>query len=83
VRERIVPGHPGARERTPGSIPPVTGRSRFALIVLLFVAGFGMVALAAGLRAWWPLFLMPLPHVLIASLVVHADDGEADAASPT
>jgi hypothetical protein len=47
---------------------------RFAAIVVLFLAGFAMVALADALDAWWPLFLTPLPYAAIPYLVVHADD---------
>jgi hypothetical protein len=49
---------------------------RFATIVLLFIVGFGMVALADLVRAWWPLFLTPIPYAAIPYLLVHADDPE-------
>lgn len=48
---------------------------RSAAIVVLFLVGFGMVALADALDAWWPLFVTPLPYAAIPYLVVHADDG--------
>lgn len=47
---------------------------RTAAIVVLFLIGFGMVALADALDAWWPLFLTPLPYAAIAWLVVRGDD---------
>jgi hypothetical protein len=47
---------------------------RTLAIVVLFLTGFGMVALADALRAWWPLFLTPLPYATIAWLVVRGDD---------
>jgi hypothetical protein len=52
----------------------VSQRRRTAAIVLLFVLGFGLVALADVLGAWWPLFVTPLPYATIAWLVVHGDD---------
>jgi hypothetical protein len=51
-------------------------RRRFATIVFLFLVGFAMVGLADALRAWWPLFLTPIPYAAIPYLVVHADDGD-------
>jgi hypothetical protein len=47
---------------------------RTAAIVVLFLVGFGMIALADALDAWWPLFLTPLPYAAIAWLVVRGDD---------
>jgi len=52
----------------------VTERRRFAAMVVLFLVGFGMVALADALDAYWPLFVTPLPYAAIPWLVVHADD---------
>lgn len=58
----------------------MTERRRFAAIVLLFLIGFGMVALADGLDAVWPLFVAPAPYVVIAWLVVRAGrDAAAEA----
>ena len=59
-------------------------RRRIAAIVLLFLLGFGLIALASSLGATWPLLLTPLPYATIAWIVVHADDdagtvGVADA----
>jgi hypothetical protein len=47
---------------------------RTAAIVVLFLIGFGIVALADTIEAWWPLFLTPLPYAAIAWLVVRGDD---------
>jgi hypothetical protein len=52
----------------------VSERRRFLAIVVLFLIGWGMLALADALDAWWPLFLTPLPYAAIPYLVVHADD---------
>ena len=60
----------------------VSERRRFLAIVALFLIGWGMVALADALDAWWPLFLTPLPYAAIPYLVVHADDGNVPSASP-
>jgi len=49
-------------------------RRRIAAIVLLFLLGFGLIALASSLGATWPLLLTPLPYVTIAWIVVHADE---------
>ena len=53
---------------------------RTLAIVVLFLIGFGLVALADALDAWWPLFLTPLPYAAIAWLVVRGDD--EDLATP-
>ena len=50
-------------------------RRRIAAIVLLFLIGFGLIALASSLGAAWPLLLTPLPYATIAWIVVHAYDG--------
>jgi hypothetical protein len=52
----------------------VSQARRTAAIVVLFVIGFAMVALADALDAWWPLFLTPIPYAAIAWLVVSGDD---------
>ena len=49
-------------------------RRRIAAIVLLFLIGFGLIALASSLGATWPLLLTPLPYATIAWIVVHAED---------
>jgi len=59
----------------------MTRRRRLAAIVLLFLIGFGMVALADALDATWPLFVTPLPYVAIAWLVVR-EGREAAAETP-
>jgi hypothetical protein len=43
---------------------------RFLAIVVLFLIGFGMVALADALDAWWPLFVTPFPYAVIPWLIV-------------
>jgi hypothetical protein len=53
----------------------VSDRRRSAAIVVLFLLGFAMIALADALDAYWPLFLTPLPYVVIPYLIVHEDDG--------
>jgi hypothetical protein len=52
----------------------VSQARRTAAIVVLFLLGFMMIALADVLDAWWPLFLTPLPYAEIAWLVVQGDD---------
>jgi hypothetical protein len=52
----------------------VSERRRIAAIVLLFLIGFGLIALASSLGATWPLLLTPLPYATIAWIVVHADE---------
>jgi cell division septal protein FtsQ len=47
---------------------------RIAAIVLLFLIGFGLIALASSLGATWPLLLTPLPYATIAWIVVHGDE---------
>jgi uncharacterized protein (DUF983 family) len=54
----------------------------FAAIVVLFVIGFAMVALADALEAWWPLFVTPVPYAAIAWLVVRGDDEDLGAQAP-
>jgi len=61
----------------------MSGRRRTTAIVVLFLLGFGMIALADALDAYWPLFLTPLPYAVIPYLIVHEDDertGEPDSA---
>ena len=49
-------------------------RRRIAAIALLFLIGFGLIALSSSLGATWPLLLTPLPYATIAWIVVHADE---------
>ena len=61
----------------------MSDRRRSWAIVVLFLLGFGMIALADALDAYWPLFLTPLPYGVIPYLIVHEDDppsAEPDAA---
>jgi hypothetical protein len=53
----------------------VIERRRFAAIFVLFLIGFGLIALASSLDATWPLFVTVIPYAIIPWLVVHADDG--------
>jgi hypothetical protein len=52
----------------------VTERRRLAAIVVLFLVGFGLVALASAVGSTWPLLLSPLPYAAIPWIVVRADD---------
>lgn len=52
----------------------MSARRRSAAIVVLFLLGFAMIALADALDAYWPLFLTPLPYAAIPYLIVHEDD---------
>lgn len=54
----------------------IQGR-RYAAIVLLFLIGFGLIALASSSDSTWPLFLTVIPYAVIPWLVVHADDSTA------
>jgi hypothetical protein len=47
---------------------------RTLAIVVLFLIGFTVIALADALDEWWPLFLTPVPYAAIAWLVVKGDD---------
>jgi hypothetical protein len=49
-------------------------RRRISAIVLLFLLGFGLIALASSAGATWPLLLTPLPYAAIAWIVVRADE---------
>jgi len=55
---------------------------RFLAIVVLFLIGFGMVALADALDAWWPLFVTPFPYAVIPWLIVR-HEREVTAAAGT
>jgi hypothetical protein len=59
----------------------VSERRRFAAIVVLFLIGFGMVALADALDAWWPLYVTPLPYAVIPWMIVR-HEREIAAAEP-
>ena len=65
--------YPGSHERREYDAA-VTEQRRTAAIVLLFLMGFGLIALASSLGATWPLLLTPLPYATIAWIVVHADE---------
>ena len=61
-------------------------RRRFAAMIVLFLIGFGLIALASSVDSTWPLFVTVIPYAVIPWLVVHADDrtpggptGEPDA----
>ena len=49
-------------------------RRRLAAMVVLFLIGFGLIALANSLDAVWPLFVTVIPYAVIPWLVVHTDD---------
>lgn len=44
-------------------------RRRYAAMMVLFLVGFGMIALASALDAYWPLFLTPLPYAVIPWMI--------------
>jgi hypothetical protein len=46
-------------------------------MVVLFLVGFGMVALASALDSYWPLFITPLPYAAIPWMIARG------AAEPT
>lgn len=54
---------------------------RFLAIVVLFLIGWGMIALADAIDAWWPLFLTPLPYAVIPWLIVRHEREIAATAS--
>jgi hypothetical protein len=58
-------------------------RRRFVTIVVLFLLGFGMVALADALDSYAPLFLTPLPYALIPWIIVRHEREVAAATAPT
>ncbi|GIU98620.1 MAG: hypothetical protein KatS3mg014_0236 [Actinomycetota bacterium] len=51
----------------------MTGPRRAAAIVVLLLLGWAMVALAAVLRAWWPLFVAALPYAAVPWIIVRAE----------
>lgn len=59
----------------------VNERRRLAAIVVLFLIGWAMVALADALDAYWPLFVTPIPYAVIPYLIVHEDGGRAPRAN--
>lgn len=52
----------------------MTERRRFAAMLVLFLIGFGLVALASTVDSSWPLFVTVIPYSIIPWLVVHADN---------
>jgi len=52
----------------------VIERRRFAAMLVLFLIGFGLIALASSVDSTWPLFVTVIPYAVIPWLVVHADD---------
>jgi hypothetical protein len=61
----------------------MTERRRLTAIVLLFLIGFGLVALASAVGSAWPLLLTPIPYAAIPWIVVRADDPAPPAEDPT
>jgi hypothetical protein len=59
----------------------VIERRRFVAILVLFLIGFGLIALASSLDETWPLFVTVIPYAMIPWLVVHADDPASSDAS--
>lgn len=48
-------------------------RRRYAAMIVLLLVGFGMVALASALDAYWPLFLTPLPYAVIPWMIARVE----------
>jgi hypothetical protein len=44
---------------------------------VLFLIGFGLIALASAVDSTWPLFVTVLPYAVIPWLVVHEDSEPA------
>ena len=55
---------------------------RFAAIVVLFLIGWSMIALADALDEWWPLFVTVIPYSAIPWLIVRHEREVAAAAAP-
>jgi hypothetical protein len=72
------PPRPGA-----GYDAGVSDRRRLAAIVVLFLIGWAMVALADALDAYWPLFVTPIPYAVIPYLIVHEDETRASRPNET
>jgi hypothetical protein len=51
----------------------VSERRRFTAIVVLFLVGFAMVALADAVDSVWPLFVTPAVYAVIPWLVTRPD----------
>jgi hypothetical protein len=51
----------------------VSERRRFTAIVVLFLIGFAMVALADAVDSVWPLFVTPAVYAVIPWLVTRPD----------
>jgi hypothetical protein len=65
------------------AVGDVSEGRRFLAIVVLFLVGWGMVALADALDEWWPLFVTPIPYAVIPWLIVrHERTAAAAAATP-
>jgi hypothetical protein len=64
-----------------GAVEAVSEGRRLLAIVVLLLAGFGMVALADALDEWWPLFVTPIPYAIIPWLIVRHERQVADAAA--
>lgn len=56
-------------------------RRRYIAMVVLFLVGFGMVALANALDAYWPLFVTPLPYAVIPWMITRAQVGGAQSSA--
>jgi hypothetical protein len=61
---------------------PVSEQRRFLAIVLLFLIGFGMIALANALDAYWPLFLTVIPYSVIPWTIVRHERAQTPALAP-
>jgi hypothetical protein len=47
----------------------MSGRRMYAAMIVLFLIGFGMVAMASAFDSYWPLFVTPLPYAAIPWMI--------------
>jgi hypothetical protein len=59
----------------------VSERRRYAAMIVLFLVGFGMIALARAIDAYWPLFLTPLPYAVIPWMIARTQAGGSSVSS--
>jgi hypothetical protein len=51
----------------------VSERRKLITIIVLFLIGWSMVALADLLDSYWPLFVTPIPYAVIPWLIARTD----------
>jgi len=54
---------------------------RYAAMIVLFLVGFGMIALASALDVYWPLFLTPFPYAVIPWMIARTQAGRPSLSS--